>query len=220
MNIGYILFPLALLQLGLGVSFIVRYRGNQATLWYGLFMIGVSFYVGANGLGYLHWLISQQQAEHLAWTGGAFTAAFIVPFSYSFPITQRSWRELLPWVLWPLVVFVPGILWTNAFVQQQSIVNFGNGYVTSSGPYFNVFLAFFMVYWVWAFTTFFRSLRRADGVHRRYLQIFLVGTILSIGISSFFDIYMPLTHATRFGYIGSLCSSIWFGFTSYILVRK
>lgn len=42
----------------------------------------------------------------------------------------------------------------------------------------------------------------------------------SLAISGYFDIYKPLTNASRFGYVGSLCSSIWFGFTAYILLKK
>lgn len=220
MVIGIILAILALAQLALGLNFIFGHRKNQTLFWYGLFMIGASMYVGANSLGYLKVLLTQGQAEHLAWAGGAMTAIFIIPFSYTFPLPRRTTRELLPLILWPLIIFVPGILWTNAFILQQAIVNFGDGYITQPGDYFPFFLAFFIVYWLWAFFNFSRSLRTADGVHRQQLSIFLVGAAISILISGYFDIYKPLTNASSFGYVGSLCSSIWFGFTAYILLKK
>lgn len=220
MMIGTILAILALAQLILGLRFIFGYQRNQTLVWYGLFMIGVALYVGANGLGYLKVLLTQGQAEHLAWTGGALTAIFILPFSFSFPLQRKTPRELLPWVLWPLAIFVPGILWTNAFILQQAIVNFGDGYTTEPGEYFSFFLTFFALYWLWALVNFIRSYRTVDGVHRQQLTIFLIGTTLSILIASYFDIVKPLTDATRFGYVGSLCSSIWFGFTAYILLKK
>jgi hypothetical protein len=220
MIIGWILTVLAVAQLILGLRFVFGYQRNQTLVWYGLFMIGVGLYVGANGLGYLKAILTQSQAEHLAWTGGAIVATFILPFSYSFPLQRKSVRELLPLVLWPLALFVPGILWTNAFILQQAIVNFGDGYTTQPGAYFPLFLIFFALYWVWAFVNFIRSYKASDGIHRQQLTIFLIGTIASIVIAAYFDILKPLTDATRFGYIGSLCSSIWFGFTAYILLKK
>jgi len=220
MFIGIILVILALAQLILGLRFIFGYQRGQATTWYGLFMIGVSFYVGANGLGYLNQIISQGQAEHLAWTGAAILATFVLPFSYTFPLPRRTVRELLPLALWPVIIFVPGIMWTNAFIPQDAIVSFGNGYATQRGDYFWFFLAFFAVYWIWALVNTICSYRTSDGVHRQHLKIFLIGTVISLAISCYFDIYMALTDSTHFGYIGSVCSSIWFGFTAYILLKK
>lgn len=219
MNIGYVLIALAVAQCILGIRFVSNYR-SQATVWYGVFMLGAALYVGANGLGYLDWLVTQAQAEHLAWTGGAIIATFILPFSYSFPFPKRTVRELLPLVLWPLVIFVPGILWTNAFILQDATVNFGNGYTTASGPYFTFFLVFFSAYWLWAIFNLISSYVKADGVHRQQIGIFLVGTVLSVLIATYFDVFTPLTQATRFGYVGSLCTAIWFGVTGYILLRK
>lgn len=217
---GTILVILALAQLILGLRFIFGYQRSQTLVWYGLFMVGVALYVGANGLGYLKLLLTQGQAEHLAWTGGALTATFILPFSFVFPLQRKSARELLPWVLWPLLIFVPGILWTNAFILQKANVNFGNGYMTQPGSFFPFFLIFFALYWLWALVNLVRSYRGTDGIHRQQVKIFLIGTLVSVLISSYFDILRPLTSATQFGYVGSLCSSIWFGFTAYILLKK
>lgn len=218
--IGSILTILAVAQLGLGLKFIFGYQRSQTLVWYGLFTIGVGLYVGANGLGYLKLLLTQSQAEHLAWAAAAIVATFILPFSFSFPLKIRTVRELLPWVLWPLVIFIPGILWTNAFILQEGIVNFGNGYATSRGVYFPFFIFFFAAYWLWSIVNFIRSYLVSDGIHRQQLRIFLIGLCISILISSYFDIFLPLTNTTNFGYVGSLATSIWFGFTAYILLRK
>jgi hypothetical protein len=220
MLIGSILTVLAIAQLILGLWFLFGKQRNQTLLWYGLFMVGVALYVGANGLGYLGWLISQAQAEHLAWTGGAIVTTFILPFSFTFPLPRRTVRELVPWAIWPLAVFVPGILLSNAFILQDAIVNFGDGYKTEPGAYFPLLMTFFVIYWLWAIMNFLRSLRSSDGTHRQHLSIFLIGLLISFGLVAYFDIIKPLSAPTQFGYIGSLCSSIWFGFTAYILVKK
>ena len=93
-------------------------------------------------------------------------------------------------------------------------------YETQPGVYFPFFLTFFVVYWLWAFINFGRSLHSSDGVRQQQVMIIMIGTALSLLISGYFDIFKPLTVATQLGYVGSLCSSIWFGFTAYILLKK
>ncbi len=220
MIIGYILLLIALAEFFLGLYLIFRYQRSQATMWYGLFAIAISVYVGANGLGYVNTVVTGQWAEHIAWVGGMATAMFFLPFSYTFPLPRRSARELVPLAIWPLAIIIPGLLFTNLFVQQQSIVRFGQGYKTATGPYFWFMILIFLVYWIWAITNLIIRLRKSDGTHRQYLQLILIGIFLSLLVSAIFDIYMPLTHVTRYGYIGSLFSTIWLGFTSYIILKK
>lgn len=218
MFVGFILLLVSLTELGLASFFFFGYRRNQATLWYGLFSIAVALYVGGNALGYLGWLAGRW-SEHLAWLGGVSTAVFFLPFSFSFPIPFKKICDLLPLILWPLSIFIPGILLTNAFIQQQSIVEFGKGYATAQGPYIWFMLLFFAVYWIWSIVNIIRSQRRSDGLHKRYLNIILLGIISSLVISGIFDIYIPLFSPTRFGYVGSLFTSIWLATTSYIILK-
>lgn len=219
MLIGIILIVIAVAELCLGVFFLNRYQKNQATMWYGLFAISVAKYVGANGLGYTGW-IDGQLAEHLAWIGGMSTAFFFLPFSYSYPLPLRPVRELWTLALWPLVIFFPGLLWTGAFIGQRGIVKFGEGYTTDMGPYFWFMIFVFGTYWLWAIWNLSKRLGSTDGIHRRNIQLILGGIITSLIVSAVFDIYFPLADITRYGFLGSLFTSVWFGFTSYILVRK
>ncbi len=220
MLIGYVLFLIALAELVLGFFLISRYEKNQATMWYGLLAIAIAVYVGANGLGYVDSAVSGRWAEHIAWAGGMATAMFILPFSFTFPLPRRTLRELIPLAVWPLVIIIPGLLFTNLFVQQQSIVRFGQGYTTAAGPYFWFMILIFAAYWVWAIVNLIVRLRSSDGTHRYYLRLILIGIFASLLVSAVFDIYMPLTHVTRYGYVGSFFSTIWLGFTSYIILRK
>ncbi|GEM_PF-5498247 len=218
--IGWTLLLIAIAEFFLGIWFLTRYQRNQATLWYGLFAISASIYVGANGLGYANWLITGQLAEQLAWVGGINTAFFFLAFSFSYPLPIRNNKEIFPWVLWPVGVFTLGILFSEAFIGHQHIVVFGKGYTTDTGSLFWLMILVFGIYWIWSVTNFIRRARALDGVFRRNIQLILAGIFCSLLVSSVFDIYMPLTNVTRFGYVGSLFTSVWLGFTSYIILRK
>jgi hypothetical protein len=219
MVIGYILLAISLAEFALGLWFLLAYRKQQSTLWYGLLSIAIAIYVGANGFGYSN-IFSGQFSEHLAWVGGALTAIFILPFSYSFPLVHKRIQDLLPAILWPLLIFPPAILFTGLIVEQQSRIRFGSEYAISTGPYFWTFIIFFATYWILALINLRRSFSTSDGQHRSTLKAVLAGLITSLVISSIFDIAIPLFGDSSFGYIGPLCSAAWLGFTSYILVKR
>lgn len=218
MLIGLILIALALVELWLGLYFIFRYEKRQSTIWYGLFFIGASVYVGANGWGFIY--DQFYIAERFGWFGGALATSLFLPFSYSFPIPQRTYRELLPWVIWPVVIFGLGSLFTDLFVKEQGIISYREGYQTAAGKFFWLYILFFATYWVWAITNLAKSFLRSDGIHRWILKMTLVGILTSLLVSIIFDIALPLITKSRFGYLGSLFTSVWVLFTGYILVAK
>lgn len=218
MLIGLILLALALTEFLLGLYFIFRYEKAQSTIWYGLFCIAVSIYVGANGIGYVTDLINV--AERLGWVGGITLTIFFLPFSYSYPIPQRSVRELLPWIVWPFFIFVPNLLFTDAFLLDQAIRRYSQGYQTAQGDFFWFMILVFAVYWIWSIRNLIVRLSTSDGIHRTVLRFVLAGIGVSLLISVIFDIVIPVVTVARYGYVGSLFTSVWLGFTSYILVKK
>jgi len=220
MVIGTILFIIAIVELILGLWCIFRYKNNPATFWFGFFAIGAAIYVGANALGFFKSIITSDWAEHLAWIGGTVATIFFLPFSYSFPLPRRTFKELWPWVFWPLVIFIPAFIWTELIIERQGLVQFMNGYSTATGPYFWVFLVFFIIYWLWSITNLIKWTITSDGIHRKLLMRLLTVFVVSLAASSYFDVYRPLTTPSQFGYIGSLFTSIWVGYTGYIILKK
>lgn len=220
MIIGYTLLIIALAELCLGLWFLTRKNRNQTMLWYGLFAISSAIYVGANGLGYATDQIMGRWAENLAWSGGAMATAFYLPFSYSLPISRRPLRELAILALWPVALFAPGFLFSNAFVIQQRMVNFGNGYETKQGPYMWFFLLFMAVYWIWSITNHFRVFTKGDSTTKRNVGIILVGTLGSLLVTTYFDVFIPLNEVSRIGFIGSIMTIFWLGSALYVLLKK
>lgn len=218
MVIGTILIFLALVHLVIGLRFIFGYERSQALVWYGLFVMSIALYVASNGFGYL--INNFYIAERIGWIGGLMTATFILPFSQSFPLARHTLRELMPLVIWPIFVFIPGLLFTDIFLIDHGVINYRAGYQTQSGPYFGFALAFFGVYWVWGLYNLIRSMQRSDGRHRWLLKMILLGLIISLFVSVIFDIVLPLVSKSTLGYVGSMFSTVWLGFTSYILLKK
>ncbi|MBI2984615.1 MAG: hypothetical protein HYY50_03250 [Candidatus Kerfeldbacteria bacterium] len=218
MIIGIILLLIALAEFILGLYLIFSYQRSQATMWYGLFALGISFYVASNGLGYMQ--NNFYIAERMGWLGGLMTAIFILPFSWTFPLPRKKVNEILPYVIWPLAVFVPGIFWTSIFLSGNGVIDYIKGYQTSPGPYFWFMLIFFFAYWIWALANLVYRFTKSDGQHRWMLKMILVGIGLSLLVSVVFDIIYPLVAISKIGYVGSLFSAIWLGFTSYIILKK
>lgn len=218
MIIGYILTIIAATEVILGLYFLVRYQKSPTSVSYGLFALGSAVYVGANGLGYLSgsFLIG----ERLGWLGGFLATVFYLPFSQSFPIPKKRWRELFPWILWPLLLFGGGILFTNMFITVSGLSRFGEGYKIATGAYFWLLLVFLLSYWTWSVTNLIRAHRISGGSQRKLVKYVMIGTFISLAGSLIFDVAIPLIVPNNFGYVGSLLTSAWLGMTAYILVKK
>lgn len=218
MIIGYILVILAALEIFLGFYFLTRYQKSLTSVCYGLFALGSAVYVGSNGLGYI--LHSFFFGERLGWLGGILATTFYLPFSFAFPYPRKKLRELFAWILWPLIIFGGGIVFTNLFIAGQSgIRRFGEGYKTATGEYFWLLLVFLVGYWAWSITNLVRVYRMSGGVHRTLVRYVLIGTLISLMASIIFDVTLPIVAVSRFGYLGSLLNAAWLGITAYILVK-
>jgi len=219
MLIGYILLAIAAVEIYIGLVLLFRYQHSLATVFYGLFSISVALYAGSNGFAYVQTIFSNNAAEYLSWVGAMPIAAFLLSFSFSFPAPKRQLRELIPWIIWPLVIFIPGLLFTDLFIQHTTIP-FVPGQKTSSGALLWFFLLIFGIYMVWAFRNLIVSYKTTTGYYRWLLKILIIGLILSFIVSSIFDITIPLITETNFGYIGSLFTSVWVIITGYIMLKK
>ncbi len=218
MLIGYTLILIALAELALGLYLITKYQNSQAKIWYGLFCMAVAIYVGANGLGYLR--DNFYIAERVGWAGALLTSIFILPFSFSFPLPRKKFGELWPLVVWPILIFIPAVLTTDLLLNNQGSINYTQGYQTLQGPYFYAMVSLFGVYWLWALINMFWRRSHSDGVHRRQLNLILLSIVFSLAVSTVTDIILPIVTKSALGYVGSLFSSVWLGFTAYIILRK
>lgn len=218
MTIGIILTTLGVFELFVGLYFLLKYQRSPAILFYALFAFGSAIYVGANGLGYT--FDSYLLGERASWIGGILATTFFLPFSMSYPYSRHSYRELLPWVVWPILVFGFGTAFTELFIRNIGAAHFAYGYKTSTGDFFWLLLVFIGMYWVWSIFNILKSMRSSVGVQRRLTMYILLGTTVSLLASISFDIIVPLIFVSRIGYLGSLMNAAWLGTTTYILLKK
>lgn len=219
MIIGYVLLAIAIVEIIIGLNLLFKYQKSLSTLFFGLFTFSAAIYVGANGAAYAQ---SSYTGLHdaLAWVGGALATTFFFAFSFSFPYPKKTVAELFPWIVWPIVVFVPSILFTNAVIVHQPKYQIGTEYSNTPGPIFWLFLVMFFVYWGWALINFIRYYRKSSGYYRMFVRILLTGIIVSLISSSIFDIFLPMFTKSGFGYVGSLLTSVWVIGAGYLMVKK
>lgn len=220
MIIGLILLGLAIIQVVIGLIMFFRYQRSLATTFYGCMALGVAIYVGANGFGFLDKIISPSTAEAFTWLGGILLSTFFLAFSFTFPIAKRTLREIMPLVVWPLLVFIPSILFTDTVIVHRPIHSFGNDYVVRAGPLMWLWVITFAWYWIWGIANLVQTYRSSSGYYHWFIKIFLVGIIVSLLLGSFFDILQPLTNQARIPYIGAMCSSVWVIVTGYLMLKK
>lgn len=220
MAIGFILLALALVEVTVGLIMLLRYERSHATTFYGCMALAVAMYVGANGFGFIDRIVSPSIAESFAWLGGILLSTFFLAFSFTFPITKRTAREILPWVIWPLLVFIPSILFTDLVIVHHPIQAFGINYSAKPGPLMWLWVITFGWYLAWGILNLTLSYRLSSGYYRWFIRILLVGVVISLVAGIFFDIYQPLTNQARVPYIGSLCSSVWVIMTGYLMLKK
>jgi len=219
MIIGYILLAIAIVEIIIGINLLFKYQKSLSTLFFGLFCFSAAIYVGANGVAYAQ---SSYNAlcEAFAWVGGSLATAFFFAFSFSFPHPKKTLAELAPWIIWPIVVFVPSILFTDEIIVHKPEYQIGTVYNNVIGPMFWLFLVMFFVYWGWALVNFIRYYRKSSGYYRMFVRILLTGIVVSLISSSIFDIFLPMFMKSGFGYIGSLLTSVWVIGAGYLMVKK
>lgn len=218
MVIGYVLLAIALAEFVLGLFFLTRYKNQQSTFWFGLFCFGSAIYVGSNGMGFISHMFNI--SEKMSWLGGMFATAMFLPFSKSFPFPQKNFRELVPWAVWPVAVFSAGLIFSDAFIIGRGITPFTPGYLTQPGQLFWFMVVILVLYWTWSLGNLIRTFQKSDGTFKKNLRLILFGILVSLLFSIFFDIVLPLVTVNTFGYVGSVMTSVWLGFTSYILLKK
>ena len=219
MIIGYILLIIAAAQILIVCTLIFRYQKKQATVYYGLFAIGIAIYVTGNGFGFTR-LIETNLAESIAWVGGVLATTFFLVFSFTFPISKKQIADLLPLILWPVIVFIPNLFFTEAIIGKSLTEPFGEGYQTDTGPLFWLLLSFIGIYWIWGIGNLIKAYRQSDGFYRRFLKILSIGVTGTLIVTLAFDVVLPLFIKSQFGYVGSLFSSVWVIVTSYLMLKK
>jgi hypothetical protein len=220
MIVGYLLLILAIMQIVIGTYLISRYTHNLSTISYGVFAWCSAIYVGANGIGFTRLVSNPNIPEMIAWTGGVLVTCAFFFFSFNYPLPKRSLISLLPLLAWPVLFFVPALLFSHLVIVYQSNVLYGEPYHIHYGSFFWQFIIFLIVYWSWAITNLVKHLSSTYGTQRSVLNSVLLFATTWMVSALFFDIILPMAGHSTLSFMGSLVSAVWVIATTRIILRQ
>ncbi|MBU1148653.1 hypothetical protein KKI23_01040 [Patescibacteria group bacterium] len=220
MNIhAAIFFITALLEIVLALYVYLRNRKNEINVSFALFVFGGFLYALASAL-----FLSMDEGVALFWgkmsyLGGTLAAVFFLYFSLTFPFKKLaiSWLHKIAFFL-PIILFTILIFSTDTFTT--SFFEENNLRYLKLGPSYDLFVIFFVCYWIWALVNLFNKYKVSDGIHRWQLKYFLWGAVITSIIIVVFDLFLPLFDIRQFSIFAPELILIWFGFTAYILFGK
>lgn len=218
MIVGYILVLIAIIDVVVGLRLVFRYQRSKSSILYGLVSFGIGLYVAINGLGYAGVIVGNPVVRY-GWVGATIATVCFLGFSFSWPIPRKKNDALLPLILWPAIIFIPAFMFTNLLVKDNGALKYTDGYNRANGDFLLFFYLFFVVYWVWSLINLWTLRKQSEGIHYWQLSTVFFGTLASLLLASTFDIILPGIGVGEIGYIGPLSTSIWLGFSGFVLLK-
>lgn len=216
----FILTPIFLAELVLGVFLLVKYRRGAVNSWYTLFVFAVTAWVGTNI--FLNGLQFGEQSlilEKVTWFIGVFITSFFLMFSFYFPFSKKKLSKSYLWlVIVPAIFFTVIIFSNDLFIKE--VIESHSTYTLVTGPLYFTFPVFFIFYWMWSVINLVTKFRIADGLHKWQLKYLLMGILIPLPIVLVTDILLPTVTDSALGWVGSVSSIIWLGFSAYIIYGR
>jgi len=214
-----ILFITAFLEIVLVIYIYFRNRKSEINVSFSLFVFGGFLFALSSAL---FLFVNKDTAliwGKMTYLGGTLAAVFFLYFSLVFPFKKQiiTWWHKLGFIL-PIVIFIALLFGTDTFAND--FVQKNNLRYLELGPSYDLFVIFFVCYWIWALVNLFQKYQESDGVHRWQLKNFLIGAVITSIVIMVFDIFLPLFDIRQFSIYAPEVILIWFGFTAYILFGK
>lgn len=214
-----ILFFLASLLVGLGVTIVSKYQRSGSIRYFSAFLGSLALIALTQGL----LLISDRTDTALLFTrlgylSGVLTFSFLLAFSWYFPIPSKKGPDsiLLYWLV-PIAFFIPLILLSPSFIISVEVVrgsikeNVGNLYLLVP-----VFIVGYLIKTLFNLAGKMKYLQADD---QRSVKLFIWALLAASFIGTFFDIILP-----SLGYIrapfGIFFASVIFSLSAYIVAKK
>lgn len=159
-------------------------------------------------------------AERFTFIFGIIATAAYLYFSFVFPMQLKrvpTWKFL--YVILSAVTISLFALFTNFLVVDAELV-LPRASIYTYGSLYIPFLIWFFVTWIWSLTNFARKYRGLDPFYQWQVRMILFSIIVPIIMISVFDLLVPYLGIAGYGWVGSMSSIIWLGFSTYIVVRR
>jgi len=138
-------------------------------------------------------------------------------FSWFFPKkdVKLDLRKCIVIFLPPLILIILG-----QFNLIASDVGYeGNEMQIRAGKLYTIFIGFFLLYFIFAFSNLIRKYKRIKGLGRLQIRYLFLGTFLSAIIAVLSNLVLPLLGESGFTNIGPFSTIILIGFTAYAIVK-
>jgi len=123
------------------------------------------------------------------------------------------------------LMYIPGLIFGYVLFFSDTIVE---EYVQSGisgyyreGDLFPGYGLFLTLQFVIAILLLFTKFQKSDGIHRSMLQISIWSLLLGGTPAVLANLFVPVfTGVGVFPFVGTLSTAVWFGATSYVVMRK
>lgn len=219
----YIMFVLAVLELGLGVYALARNPHSKIIKAFSVMVAGVVLWVGFNAIiGIAENTETIFNLYKVTYLAGVIIALGVYFFAYYFPYQRSEPRTKTSLVVVGLAVILgAGTLFSKQVID--GVIDYSGYFDISAGPIYGLYVVFFIGLFANAIWKLAQKFRESDGIHREQIKFILVSLSIPVVISFFTELILPWMEYDRGGwlyYVGSLSSSIWLFICAYILFRR
>ncbi len=220
---GIILYIIALLILILGFYILDRDKKNPINKSFFVIVIGVIIWICSNAtISFLEDKSLIELFYRLTYVGGALLTGGFLFFAWVFPY-KLSFIKFFRWIilLVPTLFFMAFSLVTDLVVS--GVVRYKHNYDTTSGSLYGLYVAFFVVFFSWAFIELIRKYRRSDGMHLWQIKFVLISVLIPFVVGLITDLILPWLGYEKEVWmlnIGSMSSAVWLVLNGYILFKK
>lgn len=210
--------PSLLLAIFLGVLVLKRNGGNRTNVIFFGLTISLAFWTSSL-------LVTDTTGSidtallfgRLSLVGPIFIPYFILQFSHYFPYSNTHWSRnkhiviLLPVVA--LLVFVP----TNENIKNVILHSWGAETIPGSLYYF--YIAYFIVYSVFAYYVLVNKFRESKGISKQQIKYILLGYAIASFFALLTNAIIPLFGVINLSVLGPPSILIFIGLTSYAILK-
>jgi len=198
------------------LAFYVLFRNQKQAINISFFVMvfGAAVWVGANGI---FEEIQSSTLGKIIFSGAILIAVGFIYFAFLFPFKNR----LMKWFI-HLIILVPAVTLNILLYSSNLFVgDLASYYYLDRGPFYHVFAIYFLLLWVWGIYNLVVKYKRSDGIHRWQIKntFYALSVSLFAGVTT--NLFLPWWfNIQNYGWVGPMFSIVYFGFLSYILVRK
>lgn len=216
-----ILFFVSAINVILAVLFFISSRKQKSNVVFAFFIIFIALWSFSIGLFLdtedFSWATTLANVYYIS--GGMIGTLFLL-FSYLFLENKNLTKLKIFFISLPMLIYIALFLYNkNLFIVQMYVDEFGKNVVLNKTPYI-IFLIYFAVYILVAYSMFLRKYFKSKSLlERRQIKLIVISTIIGFFFSYLFNLYFPLIGKYHLIWIGPLFGLLMAGTIFYAITK-